>query len=265
MLSGDPAGIKRTAVARSALRYDSGPKGIVKAALRLNADPQTLRDTFLSADPFPHVVVDGLFPDETLDRLLDAFPEPGAEGWRRFDNGREKKLASLPPLLSGNEEVCDFLCAASSPPMLEFLEALTGIGGLIPDPYFGGGGLHQIVRGGFLEVHADFNWHPKLRLDRRLNVLVYLNKEWREEYGGHLELWDRELRGPVRSILPVFNRTVVFATTDSSYHGHPKPLSCPVGTTRKSVSLYYYSNGRPEWERSRPHDTLFPASAEEGR
>jgi Rps23 Pro-64 3,4-dihydroxylase Tpa1-like proline 4-hydroxylase len=148
--------------------------------------------------------------------------------------------------------------------MLGFLETLTGIDGLVPDPYFGGGALHQIVPGGFLKVHADFNWHPKLRLDRRLNMLVYLNRGWRPEWGGALELWDGEMAGPVASILPLFNRTVVFTTTDSSFHGHPRPLACPDGTTRKSVSLYYYSNGRPESERSAPHDTIFPA-AREGR
>ena len=76
--------------------------------------------------------------------------------------------------------------------VLLFLEALTGIEGLIPDPYFGGGGPHQIQPGGFLKIHADFNVHPQLKLDRRLNMLIYLNKDWREEYGGHLELWDRD-------------------------------------------------------------------------
>ena len=141
--------------------------------------------------------------------------------------------------------------------MLGFLEALTGIDGLIPDPYFGGGALHQIPAGGFLKVHADFNWHPKLRLDRRLNMLVYLNPGWEDGWGGALELWSRDRRGPVRTIMPHFNRTVVFSTTDSSFHGHPHPLTCPAGVSRKSVSLYYYSNGRPDAEKSSPHDTIF--------
>ncbi len=117
------------------------------------------------------------------------------------------------------------------------------------------------MRGGFLKVHADFNWHPKLKLDRRLNVLIYLNRDWKDEYGGALELWDRSMTGPEKSVLPVFNRTVVFSTTDFSYHGHPHPLACPEATTRKSVSLYYYSNGRPDEEKSAPHDTIFPAAA----
>ena len=140
---------------------------------------------------------------------------------------------------------------------LQFLEQLTGIDGLIPDPYFGGGGLHQIERGGYLKVHADFNWHPKLRLDRRLNLLLYLNKDWKEAYGGHLELWSRNMTRCVQRILPIFNRCVIFSTTDTSYHGHPDPLRCPPSITRKSLALYYYTNGRPEQEQSAPHDTLF--------
>lgn len=233
----------------------------MKLSIPVHADARSLRDAFRSATPFPHVVVDGLFADETLEAVRRAFPPPDADGWRRFDNDRERKLGSVRTPMETDEAIAGFLCAMSAPPILEFLETLTGIDGLIPDPYFGGGGLHQIERGGFLDVHADFNWHPKLRLDRRLNVLVYLNREWREEYGGHLELWDRELSGPRASILPVFNRTVVFETTDTSFHGHPKPLACPEGMTRKSVSLYYYTNGRPDAERSEPHDTVFKAVA----
>jgi Rps23 Pro-64 3,4-dihydroxylase Tpa1-like proline 4-hydroxylase len=119
------------------------------------------------------------------------------------------------------------------------------------------GGLHQIERGGFLDVHIDFNVHPKLRLDRRLNMLIYLNHDWPEEYGGHLELWSRDMTSCEKRILPLFNRTVIFSTTDGSFHGHPRPLSCPEGRTRKSVSLYYYTSGRPEEERSPAHDTIF--------
>ena len=133
---------------------------------------------------------------------------------------------------------------------VNFLEELTGVGGLIPDPHFEGGGLHQIERGGFLKIHADFNRHPKLNLDRRLNLLLYLNEDWKDDYGGHLELWDREVARCVKRIAPVFNRCVVFTTTDFSFHGHPEPLACPPAVTRKSLALYYYSNGRPA--RSRP-------------
>jgi len=236
----------------------------VNGRLHLNAEPAALRGAYASAAPFPHVAIDGLFPDETLDRVLEGFPDAADAAWGRFENASEKKLGNYARLEELAEPIRSFLAALNGPRMLEFLETLTGIDGLVPDPYFAGGALHQIVRGGFLKVHADFNWHPKLRLDRRLNVLVYLNRGWRVEWGGALELWDRGMNGPAASILPLFNRTVVFTTTDSSFHGHPRPLACPDGVTRKSVSLYYYSNGRPDAERSAPHDTIFPPSERRG-
>ena len=224
--------------------------------MKLQADPQALHERYVSARPFPHIVIDNLFPDELLKTILAAFPKPDEIEWRKFDNPTEKKLgywheSTLSPGLQL------FLYEMNSAPVLRFLEALTGIEGLIPDPYYGGAGPHQILPGGFLKVHVDFNWHPLLKLDRRLNLLVYLNEDWQEEYGGHLELWDREMTRSEQRILPVFNRTVVFSTTDFSFHGHPAPLACPEGRSRKSVSFYYYTNGRPAEERSAPHDTIF--------
>ena len=97
-------------------------------------------------------------------------------------------------------------------------------------------------------------------LNRRLNLLLYMNKGWEDAWRGHLELWDRGMKGCVKKVAPVFNRCVIFSTTDDAYHGHPHALECPEGTTRKSLALYYYTNGRPEEERSAPHDTIFPAT-----
>ena len=143
----------------------------------------------------------------------------------------------------------------------DLLQELTGIEeAIIPDPHFEGGGLHQITPGGYLKVHVDFNRHSRLNLDRRINLLIYLNKDWQEEYGGNLELWDRNVSTCHRKILPIFNRCVIFNTNDFSYHGHPDPLTCPEGRTRKSLALYYYSNGRPASDLSgRAHSTVFRA------
>lgn len=224
--------------------------------MRLAADPRSFHEQYVTARPFPHVAIDGLFPPERLKTVLDDFPKADEIEWKRFDNAQEKKLgywheSTLRPALQL------FLYEMNAPPVLQFLEALTGIDGLIPDPYFGGAGPHQILPGGFLKVHVDFNRHPLLKLDRRLNLLVYLNEDWREEYGGHLELWPPDMSRCERRILPVFNRTVVFSTTDASFHGHPAPLACPAGMSRKSVSFYYYTNGRPAHEGAAPHDTIF--------
>src|SRR5207253_7961981 len=218
--------------------------------IKLNFDTRAFRDAYLNAEPFPHIMLDDLFEAEALDAVLRDFPAPADMQWMRFDNPLEKKLGYFYEHSSISPAVRSFLNDMNSFEMLLWLEALTGIDGLIPDPYFGGGGLHQIEPGGFLKVHADFNVHPKLKLDRRLNLLIYLNRDWREEWGGHLELWSRDRKKCVERILPVFNRTVVFSTTDTSFHGHPHPLASPPGVTRKSVSLYYYTAGRPADERS---------------
>jgi hypothetical protein len=124
---------------------------------------------------------------------------------------------------------------------LDFLERLTGIKGLVPDPHFIGGGLHQILPGGFLKVHADFDMHGRLHLHRRLNVLLYLNQDWDASYGGDLELWDPTMTRAVRKIAPIANRLVVFSTTDTSFHGHPEPLACPADRARRSMAWYYYT------------------------
>lgn len=227
------------------------------APVKLRIDPHPLQARYRAGDPFPHVVLDDLFEDADLERVLREFPRPEQTRWMRFDSPTEKKLGYFHEHSTISDAVRSFLEAMNGFEMLLFLEALTGIEGLIPDPYFGGGGLHQIEPGGFLKIHADFNVHPKLKLDRRVNLLVYLNRDWREEWGGHLELWNPAMTECRQKIAPLFNRTVVFSTTDTSYHGHPHPLQSPPGVTRKSVSLYYYTAGRPAEERSEPHDTIF--------
>lgn len=227
---------------------------------RLMALADRHRADHAGASPFPHTVIDDLFPDEVLERILAEFPAADEAGWKTYDSVGERKLEANPAVgerSTFGHRTRELLYELNAAPFLNFLESLTGIRGLIPDPHYWGGGLHQITRGGFLKIHADFNTHPTLKINRRLNVLVYLNKEWKEEYGGYLEFWNREMTRCQRRILPIFNRFVVFNTTDFSYHGHPDPLVCPAGDSRKSVALYYYTNGRPDAEKSRTHSTLF--------
>jgi hypothetical protein len=163
--------------------------------------------------PYPHIYFDNFLPLEVAEEALHYFPEPKEADWySHTDVNQRKKLAfdvveKLPP------SIRDVLYFLNSRPMLKFLETLTGIQSVLPDPYFTGGGLHQIRPGGLLEVHADFSYHKGLRLDRRINVLIYLNKDWKEEYGGHFELWDQKVTRAEKKILPVFNRCAIFSTT----------------------------------------------------
>ena len=110
------------------------------------------------------------------------------------------------------------------------------------DDHLEGGGIHQSDKGGFLNIHADFTVHPHHRnWQRRINVLVYLNKSWQEEWGGKLELWDKQMKACEKKILPIFNRCVIFNTDADSYHGHPEPMTCPEDSFRRSIALYYYT------------------------
>lgn len=230
--------------------------GFLLDGTRLDRWAAGLAESYRGAEPFPHVVIDGLLDEALAARLVAEFPGPGDLDWKRHEHRHSRKLACGADERMG-ETTRALVWELNSARFLRFLEALTGIAGLIPDPLLHGGGLHQIERGGFLGVHADFNRHPEWRLDRRLNLLLYLNPGWREDYGGHLELWDRAAARCVRRILPIANRCVIFSTTDRSFHGHPEPLVCPVGETRKSIALYYYSNGRPADEVSEPHTTIY--------
>src|SRR5579884_4012535 len=122
-----------------------------------------LRESFASADPFPHVVMDDFLPEEVCEKVLAEFPSPSGSAWRRLDSANQRKLAAQKEAQLG-EATRHILREFTSPGCLQFLETLTGIRGLIPDPYFEGGGLHQIEAGGFLKIHADFNKHPRLNL-----------------------------------------------------------------------------------------------------
>ena len=204
------------------------------------------KEKYLNAEPFPFIIIENFFNNNFLDEILKQFPNlSDIKKTTKYQNKNEVKF--------GNNEyekfpekikiLFDFL---NSNFFLNFLQNITGIKEkLIADKELNGGGMHEIKKGGLLKIHSDFNKHPNLKLDRRLNVLIYLNKNWKEEYGGHLEFWDKEMKCCKTKILPIFNRMVVFSTTDFSNHGHPDPLNCPDLMSRKSIATYYYSDGRP--------------------
>jgi Rps23 Pro-64 3,4-dihydroxylase Tpa1-like proline 4-hydroxylase len=110
-----------------------------------------------------------------------------------------------------------------------------------------------------MQVHTDFNTNYHLNLERRVNLFVYLNRDWEDGYGGELQLWDDNMTRCERHILPLFNRLVVFSTTNISYHGHPDPLMAPDDRSRLSIAQYYYTNGRPASEQAQEHTTVFRA------
>lgn len=214
------------------------------------------------ANPYPHIVIDDFLPPEILEICLKRFPKVLDKEGMTFDRPQERLKSSFnPDHLDG--ALRGFFYSLNSKPFIRFLENLTGIKGLIPDPYFMGAGFHEIKNGGHLSVHADFNHHKPMNLERRINVLIYLNKNWKEEYGGQLELWDDDMKACQKSVVPLFNRCVVFNTTSTSNHGNPNVINHPQGIPRRSIALYYYTS---TWsDEKREHTTQFqtrPGSAD---
>ena len=225
---------------------------------RLQALADREQAAYRAAKPFPHLVVDDFLRPEAARAIADAIPAADSGlAWDRYAaEGFEMKLASsreedLP------ETVCRALHELNAGPMLRFLEALTGIDHLLPDPQLLGGGVHLVGRGGHLGVHADFNWHPGLQAHRRINLLLYFNQDWDPAWGGDLELWSTDAARRERSIAPLFNRAVIFNTRSDTFHGHPAPLATPEGVWRRSIAMYYYTTQRPEDEIREPHNTRY--------
>ncbi|MCC6295307.1 MAG: 2OG-Fe(II) oxygenase [Pseudomonadales bacterium] len=223
----------------------------------LDGEMERLSQEFRTAHPFPSIAIDNFLPPMLATALADEFPRMDSAIWTRLPTEDQKHKSStidegaIPPGLRS------LIHELNSGTFLGFLERLTGIPDLIADTKCVGGGLHQIRRGGKLAVHVDYSHHPQNGLFRRLNLLLYLNRDWREDYGGNLELWNPEITRCERKILPVFNRAALFATSDISYHGHPEPLSCPDGMTRNSVALYYFTKEPPAGKENVVHNTLF--------
>lgn len=217
-------------------------------------------EKYRSADPFAHIFIDNFLDAALAADLEKAFPEPDQIGWIERDNANNRRRyqhdeTKLPPLIR------QMLREFNARQFLLFLETLTGIDNLLPDPYFIGGGAHMSGAGEFLKIHADFNWHHKLQAHRRVNVLLYLTQDWREEWGGHLELWNKAMTQKVVSVSPQFNRVMIFSTSEDSNHGQPRPNSCPPDVYRKVLNLYYYTSRRDESEIAAPHFTLYKTEA----
>jgi Rps23 Pro-64 3,4-dihydroxylase Tpa1-like proline 4-hydroxylase len=194
------------------------------------------------AHPYPHIVLENFLDPDTLHACVAEFDlVNGTDGWINYKHFNENKrgFSKIDLLPDTIKAVINEL---NSPAFLEFLSQLTGIDNLQKDDGVEGGGIHQSTRGGYLNIHADFTVHPHHRnWQRRVNVLVYLNENWLEEWGGKLELWDTRMKACEEKVLPVFNRCVIFNTDADSYHGHPEPMTCPEGHFRRSIALYYYT------------------------
>jgi hypothetical protein len=220
---------------------------------------ETEADRYRKAKPFPHTLIDNVFPEDLLDAVIADLPA-GDQGWTRYNNANERKsvFSDVNAFGPAAETMAH---ALNSLAFINFLELLTGVDGIIADPYLHAAGYMKVEPGGFLDLHYDFTMHKHLPLERRINVLVYLNRDWRHEWGGQLELHSNDkLTDPNHqevSIEPAFNRMVVF-NTPNALHGHRRPVACPAGRARLLFSCFYFVVPPVLGYRSRIENVEFP-------
>lgn len=252
-----PIDVCATGSGKPLVCYCPDQKALFETALRH-------RRSFRAAEPFPHVAIDGLFPENVLQAILDELPSRDANRWTHWGSGSKYEDPTDFPKVGISREALvgpatrNFMLQLNSALFLQFLAILSGAApdSLFADPTFRGGGLHSTGAGGRLLVHADAERHPVGKpFCQKLNLIVYLNREWPEEYGGHLELWSRDSSHCVQRIAPRFNTTVIFESGTNTYHGHPHPLACPKGRFRYSLACYYYCLNRSIDENYTGHQT----------
>ena len=224
-------------------------------------NPRTVaawRDRFRQAQPYKHIVIDDFLRPAVADALYAHFPKPTE--LRKHYKGLNEKKSEGSNFSAYHEDFLKVLAAIKSQGFIDWVEGVTGIDDLmLPDDHRGAG-VHQGKNGSFLDIHVDFSVHPTLNKHRRLNLLIYLNKHWKEEYGGHLELWNEDVTILGKRVFPGFNRAVIFETTSTSYHGYDV-IKIPESESRKSIYSYYYS---PVADDVVYHDTIFKARPTEG-
>jgi hypothetical protein len=227
-------------------------------------DIDQLKRSVAVAHPFPFFHIDNFLSDSFANSVLASYPTYGdalREG-RSFNAVNEKGKVQLtdsktfaPPVRELNEVL-------ASQEWLDILSYVMDIRELLPDDQLIGGGIHQTGARGHLDVHVDFNYIADRKLHRRLNILIYFNKDWDSSWGGNIELWDKEVKVCEHSFTPIFNRCVVFATNEISYHG-VSAVNCPEGMSRKSFAAYYYTVEAPIGWDGTSHNTIFKARPDE--
>lgn len=227
-------------------------------------DRDALRERVRAAQPFPFFAIDGFLDDAFADRVHDAFPsfEDAVKMGRSFAAVNERGKVQVTDASKFAEPVAALNRALAAPEFLDLLSYIFDIPDLLADDQLVGGGIHQTGPRGHLDVHVDFNYLDDRDLHRRLNILIYFNKDWRPEWGGNIELWDRGVKVCHHSFTPIFNRCVVFATSDISFHG-VTAVKCPEGHSRKSFASYYYTRQAPAGWDGQQHSTLFRARPDE--
>jgi hypothetical protein len=218
-------------------------------------DVSILHDKYTNAKPFPHVLIPNFFTEEYANEIFNIFPDPD-DTWFKYDNPFEGKY--LFNTFTNEEPIKNAIDSLYTPEFIRTISSITGISELESDPHLNAGGLHAYPRNGLSGVHLDYTIHPKTGKERRVSIVVYLNKGWSEEWGGNLNIWDDKLKTKTVLEHDLWNTAVIFKTNGTTYHGIPDPIKCPDGTFRKSIGIYYMSEPSEFLESYRKNAIYFP-------
>jgi hypothetical protein len=227
-------------------------------------DRDELRSRVRAATPFPNFSIDHFLDDAFAERVLASFPsfEEAAKMGRSFYAVNERGKIQVTDASKFAAPIAELNSALAAPEFRELLSYVFDIPNLLADDQLDGGGMHQTGSRGHLDVHVDFNYIEARQLHRRLNILIYFNKDWDPSWGGNVELWDKDVKVCHHSFSPILNRCVVFETSEISYHG-VTAVKCPPDRTRKSFAAYYYTKEAPAGWDGQVHTTIFKARPDE--
>ena len=232
--------------------------------LNKDLDIKNLKETIQVSEPYPHFCIDNFLNEEFANQIYNSFPsfQEAQKTGKEFNTVNEQKkiqitdASKFPPAITRLNQLL------ASAEFIEMISDLMGIANLMADTDLTGGGIHETHSGGRLDVHVDFNYNENKKAYRRLNILIFFNKDWKEEYGGYLDIWDKDVKKCYGSFAPIFNRACGFATSGISYHG-VTPLTCPPESIRKSFASYFYTKEAPEGWSAEKHSTIFKARPDE--
>ncbi len=227
-------------------------------------DREALHQKVLASKPVPNFCIDNFLDESFANEVYAAYPsyDEAARQGKSFNAVNEKGKVQITDSKKFTPAVARLNDALAAPEFRDLLSYVFDIPDLLADEQLLGGGIHQTGPRGHLDVHLDFNYVEDRKLHRRLNILIYFNKNWQPEWGGEIELWDENVQNCIHSFSPIFNRCVVFATNEISYHG-VTAVKCPPDMARRSFAAYYYTTAAPAGWDGTSHSTIFKARPDE--
>jgi len=227
-------------------------------------DIEDIKKKIQISEPFPHFCIDNFLNETFANEVYQAYPsfKEAQKIGKGFSTVNEQQKIQITNAFKFPPAIVKLNEMLASAEFLEMMSYLMNIPNLMADPDLIGGGIHETNSGGRLDVHVDFNYIESKKWHRRLNLLIYFNKDWKEEYGGYLDIWDKDVKQCYGSFAPLFNRACFFATSEISYHG-VTPVTSPEDIVRKSFATYYYTTEAPEDWSGECHSTVFKARPDE--